>query len=174
MAYSFDPVYERFRKQAPPSFEGKAEPMEVEDWLKLVEAIFDHMELNDHQRVLCAAHLLKMDARIWWDVVKQTRDLNTMTWADFFQVGKTYYSAAILATRVDEFMTLVQGNLFITNYTQKFDRFARFAPKIVLTEAMRVQRYMRGLKHMIARDVKMTNAEVVSYAEVLDKALEAE
>ncbi|XP_062118794.1 uncharacterized protein LOC133832471 [Humulus lupulus] len=38
---------------------------------------------------------------------------------------------------------------------------------------MPVQRFMRGLKPMIARDVKMTYAEVVSYAEVLDKALEA-
>ena len=79
MAYSFEPVYERFRKQSPPNFEGKADPVVVEDWLKSVEAIFDHMELNDHQRVSCVAHLLKMDARIWWDVVKHTCHIHTMT-----------------------------------------------------------------------------------------------
>ncbi|XP_062118999.1 uncharacterized protein LOC133832702 [Humulus lupulus] len=39
---------------------------------------------------------------------------------------------------------------------------------------MRVQRFVKGLKPMIARDVRMTSAEVASYAEVLDRALEAE
>ncbi|XP_062075654.1 uncharacterized protein LOC133779753 [Humulus lupulus] len=158
MAYGFELVYKRFRKQAPPSFEGKANPMVAEDWLRSVEAIFDHMQLNDHQRISCVAYLLKLDARIWWDV----------------EFGKKYHSEAVLATRVDKFVTLVQGNLSITDYAQKFDRLARFAPKVVPTEDMRFQRFMRGLKPMITRDVKMTSAEVVSYAEVLDKALEAE
>ncbi|XP_062093672.1 uncharacterized protein LOC133799688 [Humulus lupulus] len=149
--------------------------MVAEDWLKSVKAVFDHMELNDHQRVLCASHLLKRDARIWWDMVKQTHDLYTMTWADFVQeFSKKYYNAAILVTRVDEFVTFVRGNLSVTDYAQKFDRLARFSPEIVPNEAMRVQRFMRGLKPMIARDVKMTSAKVVSYAEVLDKALDAE
>ncbi|XP_062089552.1 uncharacterized protein LOC133796086 [Humulus lupulus] len=149
--------------------------MVAEDWLKSVEVIFDHMELKNQQRVSCAAHLLKLDARIWWGVVKQTHDLNTMTWADFIQAfGKKYYSAAVLATKVDEFVTLVQRNLSITNYAQKFDRLVRFAPEIVPTKAIRVQRFMRGLKPMSVRDVNTTIAEVVSYAEVLDKALEAE
>ncbi|XP_062118967.1 uncharacterized protein LOC133832669 [Humulus lupulus] len=175
MTYGFEPVYERFRKQAPPTFEGKTDPMVEEDWLRLVEAIFDHMELNDRQRISCAAHLLKLEARIWWDVVKQTRGLNTMTWADFIQAfSKKYYSAAVLATKVDEFVTLVQGNLSVTNYAQKFDKLAKFSPEVVPTEALQVQRFMRGLKPMNSRDVKMTSAEVVSYAEVLDKALEAE
>ncbi|XP_062118249.1 uncharacterized protein LOC133831855 [Humulus lupulus] len=174
MAYGFELVYERFRKQAPHSFKGKVDPMGAKDWLKLVEAIFDHMELNNHQRISCATHLLKLDARIWWDVVKHTRDLNTMTWADFVQeFGKKYYSTTVLETRGDEFVTLVQGNLSVTDYEQKFDRLARFAHEIVPTEAMWVQRFMRGFKPMIARDLKMTNAKVVSYAKMLDKALEA-
>ncbi|XP_062100177.1 uncharacterized protein LOC133806059 [Humulus lupulus] len=186
MAYDFEPVYECFRKQSLPNFEGKAHPMVVEDWLKSVEAIIDHMELNDHQIVSCAAHVLKVDARIWWDVVKQTRDLHTMTWADFVQAfSKKYYNAAVLATRVDEFVTLVQGRLSLTAYAHKFDRLARFAPKIVLklvkymvemfmheeivpTEAMQFQRFVKGLKPTIVRDVKMNNAEVVSYAEILE------
>ncbi|XP_062100838.1 uncharacterized protein LOC133806764 [Humulus lupulus] len=174
MTYGFKPVYERFRKQAPPTFEGIFDPKVVEDWLRLVEAIFDHMELNDRQRISCAAHLLKLDARIWWDAIKQTRDLNTMTWADFVQAfSKKYYNAILLATKVDEFMTLVKGNLSVTDYAQNFDRFEKFAPDVVPTKALRVQRFMRGLKPMIARDVKITNTEVVSYADVLDRALEA-
>ncbi|XP_062116820.1 uncharacterized protein LOC133830766 [Humulus lupulus] len=156
-------------------FEGKADPIVPEDLIRSVEAIFDHMELNDRQRVSCAVYLLKMDARIWWDVIKQTRDLNTMTWAKFVQAfSKKCYSVAVLATKVDEFVTLVQGNLFVTDYAQKFDRLAKFAPEVVPTETLLIQRFVRGLKPMIARDIMMTSAKVVSYAKVLDRALEAE
>ena len=51
---------------------------------------------------------------------------------------------------------------------------ARFAPAIVSTKVMSVQGFIRGLKPMIARDVKMTSTELVSYVEILDKALDTE
>ncbi|XP_062100009.1 uncharacterized protein LOC133805879 [Humulus lupulus] len=133
------------------------------------------MELNDCQRVSCAIYLLKMDAQIWWDVIKQTRDLNTMTWAEFIQAfSKKYYSATVLATKVDEFVTLVQGNLSVTDYAQKFDRLEKISSEVVPTETLRVQRFVRGIKPMIARDVMMTNAKVFNYAEVLDRAVKDE
>ncbi|XP_062100868.1 uncharacterized protein LOC133806795 [Humulus lupulus] len=117
-----------------------------------------------------------MDARIWWDVVKQTRTLKIMTVANFVQVfSKKYYSVVVLATRVHEFVTLTQDSVSVIEYAPNFDRLARFAFEVVFpTEAMRVQRFIRGLKPLIARDVKMTSTELVSFAEILDKALDAE
>ncbi|XP_062103554.1 uncharacterized protein LOC133814635 [Humulus lupulus] len=98
-----------------------------------------------------------------------------MTWADFVQAfSKKYYSAVVLATRVDDFVTLVQRNLSATDYAQKFDKLVRFVPEIVPTEAMRVQKFIKRLKTMIARDVKMISVEVVSYTEVFDKAFDVE
>ncbi|XP_062109837.1 uncharacterized protein LOC133821692 [Humulus lupulus] len=98
-----------------------------------------------------------------------------MTWAEFVQdFSKKYYSLSVLETKVDEFLTLVQGNLLVTDYAQKFDQLAKFSPEVVPNDALQVQRFVRGLKPMIARDVRMTSAEVVNYAEVLDRALEAE
>ncbi|XP_062113876.1 uncharacterized protein LOC133824876 [Humulus lupulus] len=175
VTYGFKLVYERFRKQAPPTFEGKANPIVAEDWLRSIEVIFDHMELNDRQRVSCPIYLLKIDARIWQDVIKPTRDLNIMTWEEFVQdFSKKYCSVVVLANKVDEFVTLVQGNLSVTDYAHKFDRLAKFAPEVVPTETLRVQRFVRGLKSMIPRDVMMTSSEVVSYVKVLYRALEAE
>ena len=58
-----------------------------------------------------------MDARIWCYVVKKTQTLDTMTWPDFVQVfNKKYYNATLLATRVNEFVTLTQGSLPVTEY----------------------------------------------------------
>ncbi|XP_060965577.1 uncharacterized protein LOC133034500 [Cannabis sativa] len=106
----WEPIYERFRKQHPPNFEGGSDPMEAEEWLRTVEGIVEYMRLGNGDSVACAASLLKKDARIWWDVIKQTRDVAAMTWADFVQVfNKKYYSEAIRSARVNEFTNLRQG-----------------------------------------------------------------
>ncbi|XP_062104224.1 uncharacterized protein LOC133815393 [Humulus lupulus] len=80
------------------------------------------MRLGNEDRVSCASSLLKKDARIWWDIVKKTRDVQVF--------NKKYYSHAILARRVDEFITHTQENLIVTEYARKFDRLAKFAADI--------------------------------------------
>ncbi|XP_060974744.1 uncharacterized protein LOC133039805 [Cannabis sativa] len=106
----WEPIYERFRKQHPPNFEGGSNPMEAEEWLRTMEGIVEYMWLSNGDSVACAASLLKEDARIWWDIIKQTRDVAAMTWADFVQVfNKKYYSEAIRSARVNEFTNLRQG-----------------------------------------------------------------
>ena len=75
----YEAVYERFRKQQPPNFDGGSDPIEAEEWLQSLESILEYMRLGNEDRVSCASSLLKKDARIWWDIVKQTRDVNVMT-----------------------------------------------------------------------------------------------
>ncbi|XP_060969266.1 uncharacterized protein LOC133036664 [Cannabis sativa] len=171
----FEPVYERFRKQQPPIFNGSSDSLEAEEWLRSVESILEYMDLNDRERVSCAASLLKKDARIWWEVVRQSRNITTMTWLDFVDVfNRKYYSAAILAAKEDEFMNLRQNNLTVTEYARQFDRLAKFAQEIVPTEALRVKRFLKGMNPMIKKDVKIMVGTNTVYAEVLEKALEAE
>ncbi|XP_062086383.1 uncharacterized protein LOC133792491 [Humulus lupulus] len=143
----FEPVYERFQKQHPPNFEGSTDPLEAEEWLRSIESILDHMRLGNEDRVSCASHLLKKDARL---------------------------CATILVARVDEFVALTQGNSTVTEYAQKFDRLEKFAEDLVPTEVIRIHRFVRGLKPMISRNVKMTCVGVTTYAETLERALEAE
>ncbi|XP_062085611.1 uncharacterized protein LOC133791708 [Humulus lupulus] len=148
--------------------------MEAEEWLRSVQSILEHMRLDNEDKVSCASSCLKRDARIWWDIVAQTKNVATMTWDDFVQVfNKKYYSLAILATRVDEFITLTQGNSSVTEYARKFNRLAKFAPDTVPTETLRIQRFVKRLKPMIARVVKLVRG-VTTYAETLKIALEAE
>ncbi|XP_060972248.1 uncharacterized protein LOC133038182 [Cannabis sativa] len=171
----FKPVYERFRKQQPPIFNGSLDSLEAEEWLRSVESILEYMDLNDRERVSCAASLLKKDARIWWEVVRQSRNITTMTWLDFVDVfNRKYCSAAILAAKEDEFMNLRQNNFTVTEYARQFDRLAKFAQEIVPTEALRVKRFFKGMNPMIKKDVKIMVGTNTVYAEVLEKALEAE
>ena len=49
-----EPVYERFRHQKPPTFNGSTNPVEVEDWLKKVQRIFAYKKLEDHEKLAYA------------------------------------------------------------------------------------------------------------------------
>ena len=70
-----EPIYERFRKQQPPSFNGSMDPFIAEEWLSRIAMILEFMNLNDPEKVLCAVYMLTKDARYWWDVVKKTNDV---------------------------------------------------------------------------------------------------
>ncbi|XP_060960989.1 uncharacterized protein LOC133031495 [Cannabis sativa] len=171
----WEPIYERLRKQHPPNFEGGSDPMEAEEWLRTVEGIVEYMWLGNGDSVACAASLLKKDARIWWDVIKQTRDVTAMTWVDFVHVfNKKYYSEAIRSARVNEFTSLRQGKSTVTEYARQFDRLAKFATDLVPTEFLRIHCFTEGLDSRISRDIAMSGVRATTYAEVLEKALEAE
>ena len=58
---------ERFKKLGPPTFQGTADPMVAEAWLKQMEKIFVAMGCNDDQRVILASFVLQGEADHWWD-----------------------------------------------------------------------------------------------------------
>ena len=80
---SVEPLYEIFRKQRPPTFEGTNDPLAAEEWLRNIERILDFMKLSDHERIMCATYKLTKDARYWWEVTGQTKDLETLSWTEF-------------------------------------------------------------------------------------------
>ncbi|XP_062100925.1 uncharacterized protein LOC133806855 [Humulus lupulus] len=68
----------------------------------------------------------------------------------------------------DEFV-----QVFKKKYAKKFDLLAKFAADMVPTETLRIQRFIKGLNPMIARDVKLVRG-VTTYAETLEITLEDE
>ena len=172
---TLEAVYERFRRAQPPSFDGTPDPLAAEEWISRVELIFDMMQISDHEKVSCAVFMLNKDARYWWSVVKQTRDVSTMTWADFQQVfHEKYFSEAVQNSKMNEFINLRQGKLSVADYVLKFDQLARFAPDIVATDTSRKNKFMRGLNSDIARFVDTGREGPASYADAVQRALRSE
>ena len=56
-------------------FEGVIDSFDADEWKDSIENLIDFMQLNEQEKVSCASYILKKDARIWWDVVKQARDI---------------------------------------------------------------------------------------------------
>ena len=75
-----EPLYKRFHKQHPPTFNGSLGLLKAEQWLDLLSSILDFMGIEGNDRVACASHTIRDDARISWGIVSQTRVVRTMTW----------------------------------------------------------------------------------------------
>ena len=103
-----EPLFERFRKQHPPTFEGSTDPLVAEQWMDLVTSILDLMGVAGNDRVSCASYMLRGDARIWWGVVSQIRDVQALSW-ELFQglFNEKYFSDVIRSSRMEEFVHLV-------------------------------------------------------------------
>ncbi|KAL5567715.1 hypothetical protein UlMin_024290 [Ulmus minor] len=156
---NIEPLYERFRKQHLPVFEGSSDPLVAEEWLCSIEDIFNFMRLNDHERVLCAIYMLRKVARFWWD----------------FKVvfNRKYFHPAVLQGKVEEFNNLCQGNLSVTEAIKRFDQLARLVPHLVTDERERVRMMMRMFHPGIATIADAGDHGPLTVAECIDRALRA-
>ena len=58
--------------------------MVADHWFRQIERILRAMEItSDTTRITLASFQLEGESQIWWDWVTTSRDLETMTWADF-------------------------------------------------------------------------------------------
>ena len=55
------------------------DPTTAEEWISMIDKIFEFIQIEDEDKVKCVVHMLRKDARIWWDTVKKTRDVTVMT-----------------------------------------------------------------------------------------------
>ena len=91
---------ERLCKMKPPLFEGSINPLDAEEWLSTMETILDFMELRDDEKIICAAYVLRKEARYWWDAVKTRRNIREMMWTDFvYEFNKKFFNPTTLSAQ---------------------------------------------------------------------------
>ncbi|XP_020702857.1 uncharacterized protein LOC110114348 [Dendrobium catenatum] len=82
-----------FLKLKPPRFEGTVETRAVEDWLRMLEKIFDGMQCPSDMKVPLAIFLLDGEAERWWTGQQEEKfqgKLNFLiTWEEFFEVFRS-------------------------------------------------------------------------------------
>ncbi|KAL5563846.1 hypothetical protein UlMin_033593 [Ulmus minor] len=172
---NLEPLYERFRKQNPPTFEGSTNPLEAEEWLRSVEAMLDFMRLNDQEKISCATFMFKKNARYWWDVVKRTKNLRELTWNEFVVIfNEKYYNATVIAGKTNEFNTIQQGSLSVVEAVAKFEELARFCPILIPDENERIRRMILMFRPEIARFIEAGNGAPNTVGETIERALRGE
>ena len=118
----------------PSSFEGSTNPLDVEKCLSSMETILDFMELNDKEKIICVAYMLKKEVRYWWESFKTRKNIWEMSWADFiYEFNKHFFNPTTLNTQQTEFLNFKQDNMTVADAVRKFERLAKLCPYLVPT-----------------------------------------
>ncbi|GKC83136.1 zinc finger, CCHC-type, retrotransposon gag domain protein [Tanacetum coccineum] len=108
---------ESFLNCKPSEFHGDSDPVIVTNWLRVIEDIFEISECSDRQRVKYASHLLKGEARHWWNMIKIAHGddvASVMTWKEFEDLVMENYCPQGLMDRLEEkFLKLQQNDMTI-------------------------------------------------------------
>lgn len=78
-------TFAHFRKAKPPTFDGKADPLAAERWIKKIDGIFEAEEVPEDRKVKFATRYLEGEPEFWWDGMKPSlggRDV-IISWEDF-------------------------------------------------------------------------------------------
>ncbi|KAL5560715.1 hypothetical protein UlMin_036926 [Ulmus minor] len=174
-AFQREPLYARFGKIKPAEFFGSTDPLEAEEWINSLETIFDFMQLNDQERVVCASYMLRKGARHRWSTVKMTRDVTVMSWADFIgEFNQKYYNYAILRVQEDEFLNLKQGTMTVIKAVNKFEQLSRFFPSMIRTEEDKLRRIMDMLRPDITLAIESGRSPPRTVAKCVERAIHIE
>ena len=73
-----------FMTHHPSTFARGGDPVVVNHWFWQVGRILEAMEItSDAMRIRLATFKLEGKSQVWWDWIKVSRDLETMTWGEF-------------------------------------------------------------------------------------------
>ena len=70
----------------PPEFQGTIDPIVVDAWIHIMEGMMEIFPMIDQEKIRYASFLFKGDARVWWDLIRETQDVSSMTSAEFKRV----------------------------------------------------------------------------------------
>ena len=70
--------------------------MVADHWFRQIENVLEAMDITfDAAKIRLAAFQLEGESQVWWDLVKTSRDLEAMTWAEFHGLFMSKYFPTI-------------------------------------------------------------------------------
>jgi hypothetical protein len=100
-----------FSETRPPLFVKAEEPLEADEWIRVMEQKFGLIRCTETQKPLFAAQQLRGPASTWWaNFVAIQPAGHLVTWAEFKQAFREHYvREGVLQMKLEEFIHLKQG-----------------------------------------------------------------
>jgi hypothetical protein len=96
----------KFLKGHPPVFSHAADPLEADDWVRVLEKQLNIAQCDDRQKVLFASRQLQGEAQDWWESYEYGRPANALavTWQEFMESFRSYHILeGMIELKVKEF-----------------------------------------------------------------------
>ncbi|XP_059639602.1 uncharacterized protein LOC132281974 [Cornus florida] len=157
-----------FSKLMPVMFEGGADPMVADDYMDQAETHLTSMEVtDDHLKIILATYKFSKDAKLWWKSVTNQHKIEEMSWEMFKELFyKKYFWVTKRWELREQFNGLIQGNMSVTEYENKFISLFCFAPELVRNEVNKTRKFIFDL------DYKMRPLIMAQYFKVYLEAIE--
>ena len=133
------------------TFMGGGDPMVADHWFQHIEKILEAIEItSDATKIRLAVFQLECESQVWWDWVKASKEIETMTRGEFHELfmGK-YFLATARHAKAREFLELKRGTMTVLEYMAKFTELAHFVDDYVATDMVKVRKFEDGLKLFI-------------------------
>jgi hypothetical protein len=136
-----------FMSHHPPTFSHVVDPLDADDWLKVIEKKLDITQCNDREKVLYASGRLEGAVSDWWDAFTAANpNADTVTWQEVQANFRAHHiPSGIMKLKKKEFLSLTQGNIMVSEYRDRFTQLSRYAPEEVDIDEKRQERFLEGL-----------------------------
>jgi hypothetical protein len=150
---SRETTYLEFSETRPPLFIKAEEPLEADEWVRVMEQKFGLIRCTETQKPLFAAQQLRWSASTWWaNFIAVQPAGHQITWEEFKLAFQGHYVLeGVLHMKQEEFIRLKQGGDTVMQYLNKFNHLSQYAIDQVTTDLKIKNCFMRGLNDRLQR-----------------------
>jgi hypothetical protein len=169
-------TYQEFLSTQPPLFTRAEDPLDADVWIRVVESKFPLLTGNcsDAAKVRFATQQLCGPTRTWWDhFLAMQPDGHVVEWREFKAAFRGHHIlAGIMDRKLNEFLTLTQGNRTVLQYAQAFNDLCQYAGYHADTDEKKRDRFRRGLSTKLRDCINTIRAN--SYNELVNMVISQE
>jgi hypothetical protein len=157
-----------------PLFVKAEDPLEADEWIRVIEQKFGLIRCTETQKSLFAAQQLRGPASTWWgNFVAIQQAGHQVTWDEFKLAFREHYiPEGVLHMKQEEFIRLKQAGDTVMQYLNKFNHLSQYAIDQVNTDLKKKNCFMRGLNNRLQR--KMVTCLDLTYSRAVTTALAVE
>jgi hypothetical protein len=166
--------YLEFSEMHPPLFVKAEDPLEADEWIRVMELKFGLVRCTETQKSLFAAQQLRGPASTWWaNFVAVQPARHQVTWDEFkLAFHEHYVPEGVLHMKQEKFIRLKQGGDTVMQYLNKFNHLSQYAIDQVNTDLKKRNCFMRGLNDRLQQ--KMATCLDLTYNRAVSTALAVE
>jgi hypothetical protein len=128
------------------------EPIDADDWLKIIEKKLQLMQCNNQEKVLFASHQLEGPAANWWDAyIDAHKEPDNINCREFRTAFRSYHvPQGMIKLKKKEFQDLKKGSMFVSEYVTRFIELSCCAPSDMDTNEKKQDCFLNELNDGLA------------------------
>ncbi|WVZ80274.1 hypothetical protein U9M48_027765, partial [Paspalum notatum var. saurae] len=166
--------YTEFAALQPPIFTTATDPLDADDWLRIIESKFSLLpQLTEQQKARFAAQCLHGPSGAWCaSFVAMQPAGHQVTWDEFRVAFRAHYlPPSLIELKQREFRALRQGDMSVLEYVEAFIRLSQYSPGDVDTDPRRANRLLDGFDPTLLTHL---GRSYDSFTQLVDAAIDME